>query len=135
MSRGCVSTFDPLVIVRLGLPAPTVRRRLIDRLAITDQELAEWDTISRRMRPVFHADGVLSQFEGDEALRAFDWEGYRRSHGHLYRLDLILEAEGDSTIHHELSKQPDVLVLFYLFSASEIGSLFQRLGDPTIGRS
>jgi alpha,alpha-trehalase len=107
-----------------------VRRRLCDRLAIIDQELVEWDTISRRMRLVFHDDGVLSQFEGYEALKEFDWEGYRQRYGHLYRLDLILEAEGDSTIHYKLSKQPDVLMLFYLFSASELGSLFERLGYP-----
>jgi alpha,alpha-trehalase len=106
------------------------RRRLIDRLAITDQEVAEWDTISRRMRLVFHADGVLSQFEGYEALKEFDWEGYRQRYGHLYRLDFILEAEGDSTIHYKLSKQPDVLMLFYLFSTDELRALFHRLGYP-----
>ncbi len=105
-------------------------RRVCDRLAITDEELAEWDTISRRMRLVFHADGVLSQFEGYESLAEFDWEAYRRRYGHLYRLDFILEAEGDSTIHYKLSKQPDVLMLFYLFSADELRSLFERLGYP-----
>jgi alpha,alpha-trehalase len=107
-----------------------VRRRLCDRLAITDQELAERDTISRRMRLVFHADGVLSQFEGYEARTELDWEGHRRRYGHLDRLDLILEAEGDSTVHSTLSKRPDVLMLFYLCSAREIGSLVQRLGSP-----
>jgi alpha,alpha-trehalase len=106
------------------------RRRLCDRLTITDQDLAEWDTISRRMRLVFHADGVLSQFEGYEALEEFDWEGYRQRYGHLYRLDFILEAEGDSTANYKLSKQPDVLMLFYLFSTDELRSLFERLGYP-----
>ena len=107
-----------------------VRRRLCERLAISDTEIAEWDRISRRMRLVFHADGVLSQFEGYESLKEFDWDGYRRRYGHLYRLDFILEAEGDSTIHYKLSKQPDVLMLFYLFSAAELRLLFERLGYP-----
>jgi alpha,alpha-trehalase len=111
------------------LPAH-VRRRIVDRLALTDQEIAEWDTISRRMRLVFHGDGILSQFEGYEALKEFDWEAYRKRYGHLYRLDFILEAEGDSTINYKLSKQPDALMLFYLFSAAELGSLFERLGYP-----
>ena len=111
------------------LPA-NARRRLCDRLAITDQDLAEWDTISRRMRLVFHADGVLSQFEGYEALREFDRDAYRQRYGHLYRLDFILEAEGDSTVHYKLSKQPDVLMLFFLFSSEELRSLFERLGYP-----
>jgi alpha,alpha-trehalase len=111
------------------LPADA-RHRLCERLAITNDELGLWDTISRRMRLVFHEDGILSQFEGYEALKEFDWDGYRQRYGHLYRLDFILEAEGDSTIHYKLSKQPDVLMLFYLFSADELGSLLERLGYP-----
>jgi alpha,alpha-trehalase len=82
------------------------------------------------MRLVFHADGVLSQFEGYEALKEFDWAAYRERYGHLYRLDFILEAEGDSPIHYKLSKQPDVLMLFYLFSAAELRALFERMGYP-----
>jgi alpha,alpha-trehalase len=111
------------------LPADA-RRRVCERLAIGDREVAEWDTISRHMRLVFHDDGILSQFEGYETLKEFDWEAYRERYGHLYRLDFILEAEGDSTIHYKLSKQPDVLMLFYLFSADELRSLFERLGYP-----
>ena len=111
------------------LPAD-MRRRVCERLAVTEQEIADWDAISRRMRLVFHADGILSQFEGYETLKEFDWEAYRERYGSLYRLDFILEAEGDSTVHYKLSKQPDVLMLFYLFSYDELRSLFERLGYP-----
>jgi alpha,alpha-trehalase len=111
------------------LPA-NVCHRLCERLGLTDAELIEWDTISRRMRLVFHDDGILSQFEGYDGLKEFDWEGYRRTYGHLYRLDFILEAEGDSTINYKLSKQPDVLMLFYLFSSDELRELSHRLGYP-----
>ena len=44
---------------------------------IRDEELERWRDISQKMTVVFHADGVLSQFEGYEQLREFDWEGYR----------------------------------------------------------
>ncbi len=114
----------------LDILPDNARRRLRDRLAVTDDDLAEWDTISRRMRLVFHDDGVLSQFEGYEALKEFDWQAYRQRYGHLYRLDFILEAEGDSPMHYKLSKQPDVLMLFFLFSVEELRSLFERLGYP-----
>jgi trehalose/maltose hydrolase-like predicted phosphorylase len=49
------------------------------------------------------------------------------------RLDLILEAERDTPNRYKLSKQADVLMLFYLFSAEELAELFDRLGytfDP-----
>jgi len=43
-------------------------------------------------------------------------------------LDLILEAEGDSPNRYKLSKQADVLMLFYLLSAEDLAALFERLG-------
>lgn len=106
------------------------RRLLCERLAVTESEVAEWDRVSRRLRLVFQADGLLSQFEGYDALLEFEWAAYRRRHGHLYRLDFILEAEGDTTNRYRLSKQPDVRMLFYLFSAEELQALIARLGYP-----
>ena len=76
----------------------------------------------------FHDDGIISQFEGYEKLREFDWDGYRTRYGNIQRLDLILEAEGDNANRYKLSKQADVLMLFYVFSAEELGGLLERLG-------
>ncbi len=109
------------------LPADP-RRDLCERLAIDEEELARWDDISRKMRVVFHADGIVSQFEGYEALAEFDWEGYAAKHGDIQRLDRILEAEGSSVNDYKASKQADVLMLFYLFSAETLATLFERLG-------
>jgi trehalose/maltose hydrolase-like predicted phosphorylase len=78
----------------------------------------------------FHDDGIIGQFEGYEKLRDLDWEDYRTRYGNIQRLDLILEGENDSANRYKLSKQADVLMLFYLFSAEELGELFTRLGYP-----
>ena len=43
---------------------------------------------------------------------------------------MILEGENDSANRYRLSKQADVLMLFYLFSAEELCELFQRLDYP-----
>ncbi len=108
---------------------PALRRQeLSERLSIDDAELARWEDISRKMRIVFHDDGVISQFEGYEALAEFDWEGYAAKHGDIHRLDRILEAEGKSVNDYKASKQADVLMLFYLFSAETLSTLFERLG-------
>jgi trehalose/maltose hydrolase-like predicted phosphorylase len=77
----------------------------------------------------FH-DGYISQFEGYEALLELDWEHYRARYGNIQRLDLILESEDDSTNRYRLSKQADVLMLFYLFSADELEDLLRRLDYP-----
>jgi alpha,alpha-trehalase len=79
------------------------------------------------MRLVFHEDGILSQFEGYEQLEEFDWEGYGSRYGDISRLDRILESEGDTPNRYKVSKQADVLMLFYLFSAEELGEIFERL--------
>jgi HAD superfamily hydrolase (TIGR01509 family) len=104
------------------------RAELTTRLGISAEEIARWGDISRRMVVPFHDDGIISQFEGYERLRELDWEGYRTRYGNIQRLDLILEAEDDSTNRYKLSKQADVMMLFYLFSSEELRQLFERLG-------
>jgi beta-phosphoglucomutase family hydrolase len=104
------------------------RAELVEHLGLSREEIDTWEDISRRMRVVFHADGVISQFDGYERLAEFDWQGYKARYGDIQRLDRILEAEGDSTNRYRLSKQADVLMLFYLLSADELGELLARLG-------
>jgi alpha,alpha-trehalase len=104
--------------------------RLCRVLGVTDDEIRHWQDVSRRMRLVFHGDGILSQFEGYEDLEEFDWPTYRERHGQVMRLDRILEAEDDTPNRYKASKQADVLMLFYLFSTEELGQLFERLGYP-----
>jgi beta-phosphoglucomutase family hydrolase len=104
------------------------RTELVEKLALRREEIDRWEDVSRNMRVVFHADGVLSQFDGYEDLPEFDWQGYRERYGDIQRLDRILEAEGDTTNRYRLSKQADVLMLFYLLSAEELNGLLRRLG-------
>ena len=106
------------------------RQALMEKLALKAEELEQWEDISRKMRVVFHDDGIISQFEGYDRLKEFDWEGYRKKYGNIQRLDRILEAEGDTPNRYKLSKQADVLMLFYLLSADELGEIFHRLDYP-----
>ncbi len=110
---------------------PDIRRsELVTRLALSADEVARWSDISRRMFVPLRADGIIEQFEGYEALAELDWESYRLRYGNIQRLELILEAENDSANRYKLSKQADVLMLFYLFSANELETLFARLEYP-----
>ncbi len=110
---------------------PEIRRaELMIDLDLTAAEIARWDDISRKMVIPFHDEGIISQFEGYEKLRELDWDGYRARYSNIQRLDLILEGEGDSANGYKLSKQPDTLMLFFLFSAEELTELFLHLGYP-----
>ncbi len=112
----------------LDVLAEDRRQALWEKLSLSAEELEHWDDVSRKMRIPFHEGGIISQFEGYEELEEFDWEGYRNKYGNIQRLDRILEAEGDTPNRHKVSKQADVLMLFYLFSAEELRELFGRLG-------
>lgn len=110
------------------LLAPRYADQLWNRLGLHPGETARWHRIARRLRVPFHSDGVISQFEGYEQLKEFDWAGYRARYGAIGRLDLILASEGDSTNNYRLSKQADVLMLLYLFSADELREILRSLG-------
>jgi HAD superfamily hydrolase (TIGR01509 family) len=104
------------------------RGHLCAKLNLRPEEIHHWEDVSRRLRVVFHGDGIISQFEGYEDLEDFDWEKYRAKYDDIQRLDRILEAEGDTPNRYKASKQADVLMLFYLFSADELRGIFARLG-------
>jgi len=103
-------------------------QELCESSGLTKKDIAHWEEISRKLRVPFHDGGIISQFEGYESLEEFDWEGYRRRYGDIHRLDRILESEGDSPNRYKASKQADVLMLFYLFSADALANLFEHLG-------
>ncbi|MCF8109359.1 MAG: glycoside hydrolase family 65 protein [Desulfohalobiaceae bacterium] len=114
----------------LDLLPEDCRLKLIDLLDLGEDELERWRSITRKMRVVFHDQGIISQFEGYSELLEFDWEGYRRKYGDIQRLDRILEAEDDTPNRYKVSKQADVLMLFYLLSAEELRVIFEDLGYP-----
>jgi alpha,alpha-trehalase len=108
---------------------PDARRdRLCESLGLEERDVERWDEVSRKLRVHFHGDGIISQFQGYEELEEIDWDDLRDRHGNVQRLDRILEAGGDSANRYKASKQADVLMLFYLFSAEELTQIFERLG-------
>lgn len=110
------------------LPARRARA-LRNRIELTDEEIATWAEMSRRMFVPFHGDGIISQFEGYDDLAELDWDGYReRYDGGIQRLDRLLGAEGDSPDRYKVAKQADTVMLFYLFSERELRVLLGRLG-------
>nr|HPQ60753.1 glycosyl hydrolase family 65 protein [Syntrophales bacterium] len=114
----------------LDLLSEDRRRELCDTIDLGEDEMDRWKDISLKMYVPFHGNGIISQFSGYDDLKEFDWKGYREKYGDIQRLDRILEAENDTPNRYKASKQADVLMLFYLFSAEELGALFKQLGYP-----
>jgi beta-phosphoglucomutase family hydrolase len=101
---------------------------LIKRMSIGPEELSLWLRLSRRLTVPFHEDGILSQFDGYEVLSELDWAHYRDTYGNIGRLDLILEAENDTTNRYKLAKQADVLMLLHLLGSEAVQDQLLRLG-------
>jgi alpha,alpha-trehalase len=112
----------------IDLLAEERRIELTEKLGLTDDEFQRFDKVSRNLFVPFHDDGIFSQFEGYEELEEFDWTGYREKYKDIQRLDRILEAENDSPNRYKASKQADVLMLFYLFSAEELTDILEHMG-------
>ncbi|MBS0001017.1 MAG: glycoside hydrolase family 65 protein [Cyclobacteriaceae bacterium] len=105
------------------------RKSLLVKIKMDGDEFEKWETISRNMYvPFIEGTRIIGQFEGFENLKELDWEKYRKKYGDIHRLDRILESEGDSVNEYKVSKQADVLMLFYLLSAEALLELFERLG-------
>lgn len=110
---------------------PGMRRsQLCQRIGLSLDEINGWHQIASKLRVPMNAEGIIGQFEGYDELQELDWDHYREQYGDIHRLDRILEAEGDTPNRYKLSKQADVLMLFYLFSADELALLFEQLGYP-----
>jgi len=103
---------------------------LLESIGLDQREIDQWRAIRKKMRLVFHGEGIISQFEGYDKLQEFDWEGYRQKYSDIQRLDRVLEAEDDTPNHYKASKQADVLMLFYLFSSEKLKKFFDQLGYP-----
>ena len=103
------------------------------RLKIDTTELEHWKHVSLRMFVPFLKGGLIGQFDGYEDLLELDWERYRNKYRNIERLDLILEAEGDSTNRYRLAKQADVLMLLYVLGKEELLTFLGRLGYALSG--
>lgn len=105
---------------------------LAELMEVSEEEIERWEEISAKLTVPFFTDGeeagILAQFEGYQELEEFDWDAYRAKYGNIGRMDLILQAEGDSTNRYKLSKQADTLMLGYLFSAEELDGILRRMG-------
>ncbi len=128
MAAWCLKT-APVVLAAIP---PRRREVLLEHLGIAPEELDSWRELATRIFVPFHDDGSISQFAGYERLAERDWDGYRRRHGDLRRIDHIMDverdAEGDSVLRYKTTKQADVLMLFYLLPFPELRALLAENG-------
>ena len=124
MASWCIQT----ALDALDLLSIERRDELMETVDLTMEDFVYWHEVGHHLYVPFQDDGIISQFEGWEDLEALDWQGLREKYGDIQRLDRILGAEGDDPNRYQATKQADVLMLFYLFTADELHRIFARLG-------
>ena len=124
MASWCIKTAVALFLTL----AEDRQIEIMNLLQITKADLNTWLDMSRKIYLPIDEDGIIHQFEHAEKLKDFDWESYKKQYGNLQRIDRILELEGKDVNDYKVSKQADVLMLYYLFPRRELYSGFQWLG-------
>ncbi|MCG7360553.1 glycoside hydrolase family 65 protein [Roseomonas sp. ACRSG] len=119
-----VLTLAPMVLDRLPWPR---RAALCRQMALTPEEQAQWDAISRRLMVPFHDDGVIAQFSGFDRLKPLDIATFRMAHPHG-RIDQALDAQGDAVEAYAVSKQADMLMLLHMLPHGELEKLLAHMG-------
>ena len=123
----------------LSLLDETREAELTEQIGLEPAEERKWREMTLKMTVPFHGDGIISQFEGYDDLEPFDWATYSEKYDNIDRLDRILEAEGDTANRYQVTKQADVLMLFYLLRVDHLRVIFRQLGyeldDETIRKT
>lgn len=102
--------------------------KLAQKVEFDAEDIKRWKDISKKMYIPLLENGIILQFDDFDKLQELDWGKYHLKYGESFRLDRILEKEGDSANNYRASKQADVLMLFYLFSSEELVKYFNQLG-------
>jgi len=104
------------------------RKRVVEKISLSKEELVKWKDISFKMNLVVNDDGILSQFKGYLDLKELDWEEYRAKYNDIHRMDRILKAEGKSPDDYKVAKQADTLMTFYNLEEEEVTGIINTLG-------
>jgi HAD superfamily hydrolase (TIGR01509 family) len=109
-----------------------MKNTLIKNINFSETELEKWNDIVRKMSVEINDEGVISQFAGYMDLLELDWEAYREKYGNIHRLDRILKSEGESPDRFKVTKQADVLMLFYLLAPGQVKHVLEVMGYDDI---
>lgn len=107
------------------------KTRLRRKIGFTHKEIENWQEIVSKLNVVITDDGIISQFDRYMDLKELDWDSYRKKYGNISRLDRILKAEGDSPDNYKVSKQADVLMIYYFLAPGQLKHILEIMGYDT----
>lgn len=106
-----------------------ILEKVLAKCGISKEEFEAWGDIRKNIT-INVEEGIIDQYRGFLKLKKIDFDTYRKKYGNIGRLDRILKAEGKSPDDFQLSKQADLLMIFYLLPYNEACTILGDLGVP-----
>jgi len=97
------------------------------KLDLNESDFETWTHIITRMN-LNVENGIISQYDGFLKLKEIDWTAYKKKYKNIGRMDRILKAEGLSPDDFQVSKQADLLMLFFLLPPETVKDIVKNLG-------
>lgn len=114
-------------IEALNQQLPTAFQAIQEKTQITTDHLVAMASMKHQLELEINKEGIIAQFEGYFDLKDLDWAHYQEKYGNIYRMDRILNAEGESADAYKVSKQADSLMIFYNFSKKQVRQILTDL--------
>jgi beta-phosphoglucomutase family hydrolase len=102
--------------------------KVLDMLGISEADFEHWKDVEHLLALHINNEGIIEHFRGYFDLEELDWDVYREKYGDIHRLDRILKAEGKSPDAYKLSKQADLLMVFYNLGNEEVTRMLETMG-------
>ncbi len=103
------------------------KKELAEKINFQLVELEQWQKIQRNLNLVIDNEGIISQYDGYFDLKELDWDYYRNKYSDVHRMDRVLKAEGKSADDYKVSKQADMLMIYYNLNNEEVSSIISDL--------
>ncbi len=102
--------------------------KVLNMLEISEEDFNHWKDVEHKLALYINSEGIIQHFRGYFDLKELDWDAYREKYGDIHRLDRILKAEGESPDAYKLSKQADLLMVFYNLGNEEVTRMIETMG-------
>lgn len=129
------NAYTNMMVVWLFEEIGKLRQEISEQVFSEIQKKVEMDQAAfERMAAIQHSlgleiseSGIIAQHQGYFQLKEIDWDYYKNKYGNVYRMDRILNAEGNNADDYQVAKQADSLMIFYNLPKKQVDEILQDL--------
>ncbi|MBD3244579.1 MAG: glycoside hydrolase family 65 protein [Candidatus Moranbacteria bacterium] len=97
------------------------------KIDFSKQEITKWSKIKNSLN-LSMQHGIISQYDGFLKLKELNFSELKKEYNNIQRIDRILKSKNDTPDNYQVSKQADLLMIYYLLTENELSEIIQNLG-------